>query len=260
MRSPLAAVVLTFAATAVQALSLAPRDLNGDGVVDAYFSASQNLSWLAQLHTPVGPAWSDSIDWAQNLSVHGISGWRLPQMQGDATAVCDMGSVDGGRCGFNPDPQSSELAQLFYATLGNTALVGSNGNYNFYQWVSSPDGYELRVDFSGIGWVNTSPFTGLAKNDLFWMRTTGEDHAAYLFDGAQGMQALTDRNTFSQGLGPAPDGGPYSLKAWAVRDGDVGAAATGVVTSMPEPSTFVALMAGLLAVGVVTRQRLSTPR
>jgi hypothetical protein len=50
----------------------------------------------------------------------GRTGWRLP-------IILDTTSI-GALEGFNSDPSRSELAHLFYVTLGNVANVDENGN------------------------------------------------------------------------------------------------------------------------------------
>ena len=94
----------------------------------AYYDTEADLTWLADATGPLPTrSYFPAKSWAENLNVAGITGWRLP----DANLSCEFKY----NCAF------SEMANLFYNALGNTA--GSL--------------------------TNTGPFTGVAINGYYWL-------------------------------------------------------------------------------------------
>jgi len=89
----------------------------------AYYDTETDLTWLADANAAgVSLNWNDANQWAFELNVSGITGWRLADtLQPDAS--CD--SLDGTSTGYNCS--GSEMGNLFYNTLGNTA--GEITNY-----------------------------------------------------------------------------------------------------------------------------------
>lgn len=117
--------------------TLAARDINGDGTVDAFHDETLNVTWLADANAAVGSAfdtalpgsglmnWASARAWAAQLNVYGVTGWRLPTMLDTGAPGCDF-SYSGTDCGFgvqdiSADSQTvySELAHLYFVTLGN---------------------------------------------------------------------------------------------------------------------------------------------
>jgi Protein of unknown function (DUF1566) len=114
----------------------------------AYYDTEADLTWLADANGGVGSifdngisnydgrmTWQNAVNWAESLSVAGITGWRLP-----TSDTC---------FGFNC--LNSEMGNLFYNVLGNTAddplnvntgpfTNGPNGNkfvQSSYFWSST---------------------------------------------------------------------------------------------------------------------------
>jgi len=58
--------------------TLQARDINRDGVIDAYFDTALNISWLADWNANGPMSWHAATAWAGGLDVHGVTGWRLP--------------------------------------------------------------------------------------------------------------------------------------------------------------------------------------
>jgi len=83
----------------------------------AYYDTEADLTWLANANTAgVKLNWNDANQWAFGLNVSGITGWRLADtLQPDAS--CD--AQDGASFGYNCS--GSEMGNLFYNTLGNSA-------------------------------------------------------------------------------------------------------------------------------------------
>lgn len=108
-RSIAAALLVATSASA----QLLPRDLDGDGAPDAYYSASQDITWLRDgdyaatigfdppsewgAH-PVG--WMSAgqqFDWITSLTIGDVSGWRMPHAIGDPACpfeYCGVLSTD----------------------------------------------------------------------------------------------------------------------------------------------------------------------
>jgi hypothetical protein len=199
--------------------TLQARDVGNTGTTNAFYDTALNITWLANANVTGTVDWNTAMSWTNNLTVGGVSGWRLPNMQ---VAVSGCFTVNNGTsCGWNVDASSSELAHLFYSALGNKASIDANGNAQ-----------------AGYGLSNTGSFQNL-QSDIYW---TSNDYvnpsSAWNFNFSNGYQ------------------GPYGYKdaqryAMAVHSGDVGA----VVSAVPEPETYAMLLAGLGLIGVVARRR-----
>ena len=97
--------------------------LNGQ----AYYDDVANLTWLADANyaqtsgydADGGMPWQVANDWAAQLTVGGVGGWRLPvTLQPDMSCErhSSTGSLDSGCTG-------SEMGDLFYNSLGNPARL-----------------------------------------------------------------------------------------------------------------------------------------
>lgn len=162
--------------------------------------------------------WTAAVAWADNLVYGGYSDWRLPTTTDVGNDGCSVFSNTGGTdCGLKPDPSTSEMAHIFYVTLGNKGV---------------PD--------ADAGVKNAGPFLNLTGHEGYWSGTADVSNPtvsawAFGFDGSQpGHQ-----DTHLQSI---------PLNAWAVRDGDV-------LTAIPEPDISAMLLAGLLTVAFLVRKR-----
>lgn len=215
---------------------LQERDLNGDGVADAYYDTLQNLTWLRDAnfaktsgHDSDGAMnWSAAQAWASSLSFGGLSDWRLPTMIDSGDPGCDYGT-SGTDCGYNVRTDSeaadshSELGHLFYVTLGNKGFYDPAG--------------EEQADY---GLLNIGGFDNFQTN-AYWL---GTDHApdpdfGWIFDTFDGFQVSLSKD--------------FELYAFAVRMGDVGASA------VPEPASVLLMLAGLGGVAAMRRRRAHSP-
>lgn len=241
------AVVSTFAVSGVVVAApvsgqgtwestLKGRDINHDGVFDAYYDTSLNVTWLSDAYADGPPPglppgrpilfWSEAREWVQELNVFGVAGWRLPTVVNDPMATdigfrnCPVETLDGsshGLCGFNSDPSQSELAHMFYVTLGNKALIGADG---------SP-----QVD---AGLVNTGVFSDLQPTQ-YWTGTRHDPGKfVWSFNTDSGLQNVSD-----------PFGG-FRSGVWAVKDGDIAA--------VPEPESLVLLSSGAVVAWMMRRR------
>lgn len=89
---------------------LAARDIDLDGVTDAYYDSAQNITWLADaglaaqqgLDGGFGPgliSWQQATAWAAQLDVYSVTGWRLPRSYvPDLDALCANATGNLGAC------------------------------------------------------------------------------------------------------------------------------------------------------------------
>ncbi|MBV8035643.1 PEP-CTERM sorting domain-containing protein [Roseateles sp.] len=157
---------------------------NGSMVYDT----ATNLTWITDAGLGGLRTQADAMQWAASLSFGGFDDWRLPtvlpvngvSLQFD---YADDGSTD---VGLNNAGRNSELGNLYYAGLGNSAA----------------------------GLRNTGSFSGLADprnavGPVFWTGTAGEPGWGLAFFMGMGAQDQLATDTLGQ--------------AWAVRVGDVAA-------------------------------------
>ena len=191
------------AATSVQAVYLY------DTVLD--------VTWLRTVPAAPFVGWTEAFDWADSLvtgvGTAAVSDWRLPGMLVANPASIATLAYDGSSPqGYNAALASSEMASLFYGTLGNVAKYGVDGS--------------LRA--SGYGLANTGSFLGMASYP-YWMDTSrgfilaGRD-VKWTFDTRDGLQWYSVEEA--------------TINAMAVRAGDVMAA-------VPEPRSALMLALGL---------------
>ena len=139
-------------------LTLASRDINADGRIDAYYDSTLNITWLLDAW-PLGGntvSWEAASSYATNLNVFGVTGWRLPR-------TIDAASSQA----FRPPVDSSELANMYYGTLGNRDL----------------------------GLVNTGPFSNL-QSYVYWSETTPQTDPsmAWIFLTSIGSQGTSSKS------------------------------------------------------------------
>lgn len=207
--------------------TLQGRDLDGDlsNGFEAYYDTALDLTWLADANL-VKTSGADSdgrLDWmganawwGANLNVHGITGWRLPTVTDNFDRGCSslsFGGGDGITCGYNVDTKLSEMAHLFYVTLGNRAYYapGAKNALGPFQ-----DEWGLK---------NTGPFENIQTT--YWSSSCQYfGVGCYWFDFSSGMQYFS---TYRFG----------SFHSWAVRSGDVSA--------VPEVSMHLLALSGIFA-------------
>lgn len=197
-----------------------------DDVLDITWVADANLARTTGYDGDGAMAWADSQAWIASLNTAaylGATDWRLPMMLDTGTPGCNFANV-GTDCGYNVQTKSgavvySELAHLFYVTLGNSARYDSAG---------AATGCEL------LCLTNVGPFSNVQT----WLYRTGTSYDPdpnYAWDidfedGLQYFEVKTTANRFS----------------WAVRSGDI------AVIPVPAAAWLLGSSLGLL--GVVRRR------
>ncbi|MHB8472646.1 MAG: hypothetical protein ACYDC8_07350 [Gammaproteobacteria bacterium] len=211
--------------------TLQARYLGGSTTPDAYYDTALNITWLANANAAVGSAydtyspgtgrmnWTTANTWAANLNINGITGWSLPTMT-DPSATCgNTFTYSGGPCGYN-NPSTSELAYMYYTTLGDKGHYNTSG-----------------VAQASYGLTNTGPFSNVQSYG-YWSATeyalnTG---SAWGFGTSNGYQSGVNK--------------AINLYAWAVHAGDAGASA------VPVPAAVWLFSSGLLGlIGMSGKRR-----
>lgn len=201
--------------------TLQARDINGDGVADAYYDTALNITWMANWNDMGFQQWDAAVAWAAGLNIHGVTGWRLPAVTDSGPVGCDFTVAGSTDCGYNLDTSTGEMAHMSYVTLGNKSLC-------------TPGDDVCSVPQAGYGLSNTANFINM-ESYVYWSGTPYalDSGQAWVFTNSVGAQSPTPKNTDW-----------YTV---AVHDGDV--------TAVPEPQALAMLLAGLGGVGFLVRRR-----
>lgn len=123
--------------------TLQARDMNHDGVTDAFYDTVLKVTWLRDATVNGATSWDVANRWASTLVVAGLSGWRLPTMVDTGAPYCDYSFSGVTDCGFNVQTISgdgktvySEMAHLWYDTLGNKSFCALGDRSCSLGWIS----------------------------------------------------------------------------------------------------------------------------
>lgn len=207
--------------------TLQGRDLDGNlSTFEAYYDTDLNITWLANAnYAGTTMNWATANAWAAGLNPYGsgINGWRLPTWTttGAPGPQCFSNGTD---CGSNVDPASSEMAHMFYVTLGNKAALDTSGNPQ-----------------SNSGLTNTGLFSNI-QSDAYWSATEYEvdRRVAWNFRFDSGVQFFGSNKVSS------------NFNAWAVHAGNVGAAV------VPVPAAVRLMGSGLVGLLGWSRRKAGT--
>lgn len=224
---------LTLAGTANAALHDRGGGLIYDDVLNVTWLQDANYAKTSGYDADGKMSWFEATNWAANLSYYDSvrnvawNDWRLPIVRPvNGTSFNYDYSANGSTdYGYNVSAPltpyagstGSELANLWFNTLGNTSVISVGG-------VMYPQGWDN---------PNLNPFINLYIGEYLTDTDFGSDHDyTWVFYTYMGSQTSNWKyNT--------------DLYAWAVRDGDV--------ASVPEPETYAMFLAGLGLVGVAIR-------
>jgi uncharacterized protein (TIGR03382 family) len=212
---------------------LEARDIDRNGITDAYYDTALDITWLAQA-SPIGVAtWADTTSWLDTFAPGGLTGWRLPDMGGPANGV-DWNptfSWDGDTdAGYSIT--RTEMGHLYFLTLGNPPPCAPGSGILPSECIDPwPPGHVQ----------NTGPFQNLTWTEAYSFWATTSDPASWGTFGSGGYQGVCrECGTPSWALG---------ANFLAVRDGDV------LIPAVPEPAPIVLAFAGALVLALVRRRR-----
>ncbi len=216
--------------------ALQGRDLDGNqSTFEAYYDTALDLTWLAdanyaktqyinsggtlgdsdgRMSWDRAVAWADSLSFAHPLTGSAIDGWRLPTAT-DTGAPGEQCAFVGTDCGYNVDVASSEMAHLYFATLGNHSYYTSTGaGSGAFTGGANPNS---TLD-------NVGPFTDFGIFSYWYGTALARDPSrAWVLDIHYGYQIYNAKTA--------------EFYAMAVHPGDVAA--------VPEAQTYALMMAGL---------------
>jgi hypothetical protein len=210
----------------------------GGGLI---YDDALDITWLQDVNYSVQDGfdsdgqmtWYDAISWVGSLNYYDsvrnrwIGGWRLPQANPiNGITHVDVLSYDGtADWGYNITSSNSELAHLFYVTLGNPGYYDVDGD---------PTG--CFVSGYNTCQKNGGPFAMPVLHSDYWTETQYDSDTTLVwgFFFGNGFQDHNSKNN--------------DYRAWAVHDGDV--------ASIPEPNAWSMLIAGLGMVWAAARRRL----
>jgi hypothetical protein len=225
--------------------TLLGRDINGYAVAGGDASAVflydtvLDVTWLRDANANGAMTWASANTWAANLVVGAYDDWRLPTMIDTGAAGCPGYAYSGTDCGYNVQTKSgnltqyeagqtvySEMASLFYDTLGNKAYYNTSGDFQSDFGLANTGAFQNLQSYGHWSGLEYAPFTT----------------AAWFFNTYSGLQLY-------EGKAIGLFGEASNLYAMAVRPGDV------LVPAVPEPETYALMLAGLAVVGAAARRR-----
>ncbi len=205
------------------------RDLDNDpATFEAWYDDVLDITWLADANfartsgrdTDGMMDWPTATTWVGNLDYFGITGWRLPAVAPlDASSYDHTFSNNGTTdVGFGIRGTHSELAHLYYVTLGNKGLC-------------KPDDADPGTCVVQTGWglKNSGPFVNVGAIAGHWTGSESMCPCGSL------KTWLIDMTTGRQSQLP----GSNLQGAWPVRDGDL-APTTGGLASLTLKTSVVA--------------------
>ena len=132
MKQTIAVMALLSYGTAHAALIDRGGGLIYDDVLNVTWLQDANYAKTSGYDADGEMTWSWAVRWADELSYYdSVRGtthtdWRLPTIIDTGAVGCDF-AYTGTDCGYNVDASTSEMASLFYDTLGNLGWYNTSG-------------------------------------------------------------------------------------------------------------------------------------
>lgn len=214
----------------------------GETDYQAYYDTDLNVTWVADanLAATLGYSIAGLMDWAtarafvDSLNGYGYLGadnWRLPALTDTGDPGCVFGWA-GTDCGWNVDTSYSEMAHMFYDTLGNNALADPTGNVGF----------------------GCSPFAPRCLNNEGPFRDIQTEVGHFYWSGTEYAPDTSRAWGFNFYVGGQGDGSKANFNwAWVVRDGDISP------VPIPPAAWLVAPGLGMLVPWVRRRKVTTSP-
>jgi hypothetical protein len=236
--------------------TLQGRDLDGNATTfEVYYDTELNITWLADANLAASNTfgvtgiagstleWDQANEWISAMNSYGgtgylgINNWRQPTVRPvngisfTGTTTGYDGSTDNG---YNisasgtafAQSTASEMAYMYYNTLGNTGLHDLTGAFNECSLNGAPL-YCL---------TNAGPFSNLQASQ-YWtgIEDPSNPNDVYAFNLGAGGQGTPNKG--------------IALYVWAVHDGDIAA--------VPIPAAFWLFGSGLIGLFGFVRRRVA---
>ena len=207
----------------------------------AYYDTATNLTWVADADLALTSGydadglmtWSQSVGWIASLNAQnagfgylGTNDWRLPRVTDTGTPGCDETADEytNTECGWNVNPATSEMAWMYFITLGTSPLWDTSG---------APTGCAGAPNYC---LTNTGPFSNLTPS-YYWASTEYYESSMWFFNFAYGSQGKFNIIPF---------------RSWAMRTGDL--------SPVPVPGAVWLFGGALTLLGAVRRRAMTVIR
>ena len=166
------------------------------------------------------------VNYLNNISYGGSNQWSLPGVTDTGSAGCNF-AISGTDCGYNVNPSTDPLAQLYYGELNKKAYSNTSGNIQSGYGIFGNNGAQVAGGVVG-------PFSNV-QSSAYW---SGTEYApmpgsAWYFGTSDGVQYHNDKGK--------------QFYAWAVSPGQV--------TAVPVPSAVWLFGSGLLGMRGLKRRK-----
>lgn len=205
--------------------------LNVTWLQDANYAMSSGHDADGRMNRAAANAWAAGLVYHDSVRNVDYSDWRLAASTPVGAAwnfnIANDGSTDSGQ---NITSPHSELGYMYHVVLGLKSLYSPTG-------VQQPD-FGIFGNGSSFGQKDV----GLVKNLQSWAYWISMANAPIPTDYAPVFSTMTGHQGYFYQ--------PAELSAWAVRPGDAAPAAPPI----PEPDTYVLMLAGLTMLGAVAHR------